>query len=131
MHSPSKGEGLRDIEHSMSMVLDKRKCTFGSQQWHFNRKCDRCYYKMWQLFCCKMWQKFITKYVKFFITKYELLQTAAILLQIATNITKWDDYITKCDIITKSMILLQKVTVITKWDVYYKLRRSNCKFKHF
>ena len=61
-----------------------------------------------------MWQKFITKYVKFFITKYELLQTAAILLQIATNITKWDDYSTKCDIITKSMILLQKVTVITK-----------------
>ena len=30
MHCPSKGEGLRDIEHSMSMVLDKRKCTFGS-----------------------------------------------------------------------------------------------------
>ena len=54
------------------------------------------------------------KMCKVFITKYELLQTAAILLQIARNITKWDDFITKCDIITKSLILLQNVTVITK-----------------
>ena len=30
--------------------------------------------------------------VKFFITKYELLQTATILLQIAADITKWDDF---------------------------------------
>ena len=32
------------------------------------------------------------KCVKFFITKYELLQTATILLQIAADITKWDDF---------------------------------------
>ena len=36
---PSNGEGLRDIEHSMSMVIDT-SLTFDSL-WQFITKCDR------------------------------------------------------------------------------------------
>ena len=52
---------------------------FGSL-WHFVTKCDRCYYKMWQLFYCKMWQKFVSKCIRFFIIKCDvLLQNAAVI----------------------------------------------------
>ena len=59
----------------------------------FITKCDKCYYKVRQLF-------FITKCDSFFITKCEkcdykvrqVLQSVTILLQSATGITKCDDY---------------------------------------
>ena len=58
------------------MVLDKKKSNFGNQQclWFYiwsirTLKCDRHYYKMWQLFYYKMRQKFITKCDRCFITK--------------------------------------------------------------
>ena len=33
IHPPSNEKGLRDIGHSMSMVLDTRKSVFGRQRW--------------------------------------------------------------------------------------------------
>ena len=59
----------------------------------FITKCDKCYYKVRQLF-------FITKCDSFFITKCDkcyykvrqVLQSVTILLQSATGITKCDDY---------------------------------------
>ena len=38
-------------------------------------KCNRCYYKMWQLFYYKIRQQFITKCVRFFITKCDVFNT--------------------------------------------------------
>ena len=47
-------EGWRDIQHSVSMVLDMRFYI-----WFIMTECDK-YYKMQQLFYYKMLQKFIT-----------------------------------------------------------------------
>ena len=33
MHRSSKKEGLRDIQYSMTVVLDTKKSNFGSQEW--------------------------------------------------------------------------------------------------
>ena len=44
-------------------------CDFCSL-WHFIKKCDKYYYKMWQLVYYNMRQKFIEKCVSFFIAKY-------------------------------------------------------------
>ena len=49
---------------------------FGSLR-HFITKCDRCYYKMRQLFYYKMRQKFIAKCIKFCF----LLEKTTVLLQ--------------------------------------------------
>ena len=55
------------------------------------KKCDRCYYKMWQLLYCKMRQKFIYKMCQTFYYKMQqLLQIATILLKNAAVITKCD-----------------------------------------
>ena len=83
VHPPSNSEGLRDIQHSMSMVLYTR-FIFDSLIWQFITKYDRCYYKMRQLSYYKMRQKFITICVRF------LLQKATVLLQNATIITNCD-----------------------------------------
>ena len=56
----SKDEGLKNIEHSMSI----RNLIFGVNIWFVMT----VYYKMWQ-FYYKTWQKFITKCVRFFIIK--------------------------------------------------------------
>ena len=82
---PSNDEGLKDIQHSMSMVLD----TMGFHILFIMT----VYYKMRQLFYYKMRQKFITKCVRFFITKLrQLLKNAMILLQNVAVITKCDVY---------------------------------------
>ena len=67
---PSNGEGLRNIQHSMNMLLDT-----GFHIWFVVTvitKCDRYYYKMRQLFYYKMRQKCITKCVRFFIIKCDI-----------------------------------------------------------
>ena len=66
----------------------------------FITKCDKCYYKVRQLFYYKVRWSVITKCDSFFITKCDrcyykvrqLLQSVTILLQSATGITKYDDY---------------------------------------
>ena len=75
------------IVFKMNIVLDTRKCNFGSETQgnvilvvvvvsylfgslrHFITKRDRHYYKLRQLLCYKIRQKFITKCVRFFIKK--------------------------------------------------------------
>ena len=66
---PSNGKGLKDIQHSMSTVLDTR-----FHVWFITI----LYYKMRQLFYCKTRQKFITKCIRFFIIKCD------------SFITKWE-----------------------------------------
>ena len=69
-HERVKMEGLRNIGHSMNLVLDTKKSNFR------NQKCLRfyisfimtLYYKMRPLFYYKMRERFITKYVSCFIT---------------------------------------------------------------
>ena len=62
----SNGEGLRNTQHSLSIVPGMRYHRWfivtAITKYHY-------YYKMWQLFYYKMQQKFITKSIRFFITK--------------------------------------------------------------
>ena len=103
---PCIKKGLRNSNHSMSMVLDTKKSNFGNQQflrfifgslWHVITKmrhlqhatiCDKAYYKMQQL-----------------------LQNAQILLQNATIITKYvgtDNQLFCMTILSNVMCITQK-----------------------
>ena len=93
LNAPSNGEGLRDIQRSMSMVLDTRLYIWLIVSL---TKCDR--------YCYKMWQKFITKCVRFFITKCN------------SFITKCDSYYKLRQLYYKIRQLLQNVTFITNCD---------------
>ena len=66
VHPSSNGEGLRDIQHSTSMVLT-RGFIFDSLR-PFITKCHRYYCKMLQLFYYKMRPEFFTKCVRYSIT---------------------------------------------------------------
>ena len=66
---------------------------------YFIIKCDRYYYRMWQLVYHKMRQMLIYKMRPFYYKLSQSLQNALILLQI--------------------------VTVLANCDVYYKIRRYN------
>ena len=99
---PSTGEWLRNIQHSLRMLLNARFHIWFIMTLYYN--CDRYYYKMRQLFCYKMRQKFITKCVRIFITKC-------------------DNFVTKCDrcyklrrFYYKMRQLLQNATFITNCD---------------
>ena len=106
VHPPSNRKGLRDIQHSMSMVPDTVSYLI---------HCDTFLQNATDT---------ITKFDSYFITKCDksllqnasgfLLQNATVLLQNATVITNCDNFITKCD------------DFITKCDVYYKLRQYKC-----
>ena len=85
------------------MLLEVNSGTLPENATDVITKCDSYYAKVYYKMKC----------VKFFITKYELLQTATFLLQIAADITKWDDIFHNATAVKKSMILLQNVTVIT------------------
>ena len=75
VHRPSNGEGLRNIQHSVSIVRGTRY-----HRWFIMTAVTKYQYynKMRRLFYHKMQQKFITKCIRFFITKC-------------------DSFITKCD----------------------------------
>ena len=84
----SKEEGLKDIGHNMSignliLVVNSVMVSY-LICYKFITKCDRCYYKMRQLFYYKMRQKFVTKCVSFFITKCDSYYKIRRLLQIET-----------------------------------------------
>ena len=65
---PSNAKRLRDIQHSMSMVIHTR-----FHIWFIMtillQDATEVYYKMHQVLYYKMRQKFITKCIRFFITK--------------------------------------------------------------
>ena len=101
LNAPSNGEGLRDIQRSMSMVLDTRLYIWLIVSL---TKCDRYCYQMRQLFYYKMWPKFITKCVRFFITKCN------------SFITKCDSYYKLRQLYYKIRQLLQNVTFTPNCD---------------
>ena len=74
--------------------------------WHFITKCDRYYYKMWQLFYYKTRKNFTTKCDRFFIIKRDNF-----IKKIRQFITNCDDFITKCDIYYKIQRLLEMAKV--------------------
>ena len=80
IHPPSNVEALRDIQHSMSMVLATRFYIWFIMTLITKR--DRHYYKMRQLFYYKIRQ--------FCYKMRQLLQGTTILLQNATFIAKCD-----------------------------------------
>ena len=86
------GEGqlyaLRDIQHSMSMVLDTRSYIWFI--WQNITKCDRYYYKIRQLFYNKMRQFFYYKMLQFY---YKMRRFYYKLRQLLQNVT----FITNCD----------------------------------
>ena len=68
-HPPSKKEGLRNIGHSMSLVLDTKKFNFGNQQ-------------------------YLRFHIWFTVTLYYKMRRT--LLQNTSIITKYLDFIAKC-----------------------------------
>ena len=114
----SNGEGFRDIQHSMSTLLDPGfHIRFIIKR--FNIKCDRYYHKMRQLFYYKMRQKFIWKCVRFLITKCD------------NFITKCDSYYKLRQFYYKMRQLLQNATFITNCDstVLIKIQVANSRIK--
>ena len=103
VHAHSSGKELRDIQHSRSMILDRRFYIWFIMTLYFkmreillqNTTAD--YYKMRH--------KFITKCVRFFCCK--MPQFYCRMRQLLQNAT----------------IILQNATIITKCNVYYKLRQ--------
>ena len=69
-HKRVKMEGLRNIGHSMNLVLDTKKSNFRNQKWSrfYISFIMTLYYKIRPLFYYKMRERFITKYVSCFIT---------------------------------------------------------------
>ena len=78
------------------------------------------YYKLWQL---SLLQGAVDSYYKLRQPFYYKVRHG--LLQIATGITKWDDYYKLWQVLQSAMDLLQSATGITKCDDYYKLRQYN------
>ena len=84
VHPPSNGDGLRDIQHSMSMVLYTR-FIFDSLIWQFITKYDRCYYKCDSFLITKC-DKSLLQYAsdfyykrrQFYYKMRQLLQTATV-----------------------------------------------------
>ena len=105
----SNGEGLRNIQHSMSIVLDMRFYIWFILTIYYKMRqvlwqnataillqnVTEVYHKMHQVFYYKMDKVFYYKMQQFYYKMWQLLQNV--------------------------MILLQNATVITKCDVYYKL----------
>ena len=90
----SNGEGFKDIQHSMSTVLE-----LGFHMWFIMT----IYYKIQQLFYFKMRQKFITGF---------LLENVTVLLQNARVMYyKLRRCITKCDSCCKMRRLLEIATI--------------------
>ena len=109
VHPPSNGKGLRDIEHSMSTVLD-----MGFNIWFIMT----LYYKIWQM----LLQNGTTILLQNATNVYFLLQNATVLLHNATVITN-DNHqrqifqIAKGDFYYKIWRLLQIATVQTVWVI--------------
>ena len=125
---PSNGEGFRDIHDSMSTVLDP-----GFYIWFVMiviTKCDRCYYKMRQLFYYKMRQVFYYKMRQFYYKMQQLLQIAMILIKNATFITiatvqNWNQFSIcwKCQIFYYITQLVDfKKSNLIKWIVQCPLK---------
>ena len=74
----------------------------------FITKCDKCYYKVRQLF---LLQSAMVCYYK--VRQLYYSKVRQVLLQSATGITKCDNFITKCDRYYKVRRLLQSATVHT------------------
>ena len=72
----------------------------------FITKCDKCYYKVRQLF---LLQSAMVCYYK--VRQLFYYKVRQVLLQSATGITKCDNFITKCDRYYKVRRLLQSATV--------------------
>ena len=104
LHPPSNGKGLRDIEHSMSTVLDT-----GFNNWFIMT----LYYKIWQM----LLQNGTTILLQNATNVYFLLQNAIVLLHNATVTTNDRNVIVKGDIYYKIRSLLQIATVQTVWVI--------------
>ena len=74
----------------------------------FITKCDKCYYKVRQLF---LLQSAMVCYYK--VRQLFHYKVRQVILQSATGITKCDNFITKCDRYYKVRRLLQSATVHT------------------
>ena len=72
----------------------------------FTTKCDKCYYKVRQLF---LLQSAMVCYCK--VRQLFYYKVRQVLLQSAAGITKCDNFITKCDRYYKVRRLLQSATV--------------------
>ena len=72
----------------------------------FITKCDKCFYKVRQLF---LLQSAMVCYYK--VRQLFYYKVRQVLLQTATGITKCDNFITKCDRYYKVRRLLQSATV--------------------
>ena len=72
----------------------------------FITKCDKCYYKVRQLF---LLQSAMVCYYK--VRQLFYYKVRQVLLQSATGVTKCDNFITKCDRYYKVRRLLQSATV--------------------
>ena len=79
----------------------------------FITKCDKCYYKVRQLF---LLQSAMVCYYK--VRQLFYYKVRQVLLQSATVITKCDNFITKCDRYYKVRRLLQSATVQRFWGTY-------------
>ena len=101
---PSNGKELRDIEHSMSTVLDT-----GFNIWFIMT----LYYKIWQM----LLQNGTTILLQNATNVYFLLQNAIVLLHNATVTTNDRNVIVKGDIYYKIRSLLQIATVQTVWVI--------------
>ena len=104
LHPPSNDKGLRDIEHSMSTVLDT-----GFNNWFI----VTLYYKIWQM----LLQNGTTILLQNATNVYFLLQNAIVLLHNATVTTNDRNVIVKGDIYYKIRSLLQIATVQTVWVI--------------
>ena len=101
---PSSAERLRDIQHSMSMVLDTRVHIWFIMTVYYKNatciitKCDSC---------------FITKCSRSLLQNVSgfLLQNVTVLLENVTVITNCENFITKCNSYHKMWYLLQIATV--------------------
>ena len=107
-----KDERLRGIGHNISMgnlVMGFYSVTV---TWFIKTvtKCDRYYYKMWQLIYYKTWQKFITK-CEFYYKMRQSLQVATILLQNATFITNYDSAFIKISL-AQTIYVIEIMSVV-------------------
>ena len=144
---PSNGEGFKNIQHIMSLILNTRFYIWFIMTVYYKMRqillqnatatllqnTTEGYYKLSQVFYYKMRQ--------FYYKMRQLLQIATILLQNATatllqNTTEGyyklrqvfyhkmrQFYYKMRQLLQIATILSQNATVVTKYDIYYKLRQ--------
>ena len=90
----------------ISIIINNNNDNTSNKFFKFITKCDKCYYKVRQLF---LLQSAMVCYYK--VRQLFYYKVRQVLLQSATGITKCDNFITKCDRYFKVRRLLQSATV--------------------